>query len=46
MNKKELGNITVNIMFHYLQLLITLIAISSILIVHLKLEPFEFPECG
>ena len=44
MNKRELGNLTVNSMFHYL--LITLIEISSILIVHLKLEPFEFPECG
>lgn len=44
MNKRELGNLTVNIMFHYL--LITLIAISSILTVHLKLKPFECPECG
>ena len=44
MNKRELGNLTVNITFHFL--LTILIAISSILTVHLKLEPFEFPECG
>ena len=44
MNKRKLGNLTVNSMFHFL--LIILIAISSILTVHLKLKPFEFPECG
>ena len=38
MNKRELGNLTVKIMFHYL--LITLIAIDSILTLAFKIGNF------